>query len=114
MKNISGSLETLLKSLLPHLIPLPTNPNRIFPQLRAKGFFDHQYCGKRINVYLVKEPLKSPSHPLPCHPKGLVNLLTICPLQYHITRPTRLQLHPQVFRFYQGLQALQKRLVLFG
>jgi hypothetical protein len=35
-----------------------------------------------------------------------MNLLAICPLQNHVAGPTRLQLHPQVFRFHQRLQAL--------
>ncbi len=75
---------------------------------------NHQNRQECLNIHVVKEPLKPPANALPCHFEGLVNLLTVCALQNHIARPTRLQFHPKILRFHQVLQVLQERLVFFG
>ena len=109
-----STLECDLLNIPPRLIPLPTNPNRMLPQLRPKGLLYHQNRFKSLHVYVAEEPLKPPPYALPCHPEGFMNLFTVCPLQNHIAGSVRLQLHPQVLRFHQLLQILQERLVFFG
>lgn len=66
----------------------------MLPQLRPQGSFYHQYCGKSVNIHLVKQSIEPPSYTLLRYSKGFMNLLTICPLQNHIAGPTKLQLHP--------------------
>ncbi len=112
--NISRSLKPIAHSLRPQPIALFTNPNRILPQLGPKHLFNEQNSLKRFNIHPAKQPVKPPSYTLPCHSKGLVNLLAIYPFKHHIAGPTRLQIHPQILRFHQFLQVLQKRLVLLG
>jgi len=90
----ASTLECDLLNISSQLIPLLANIDRMLSQLGPKGSFNHQYCGKRINVYLVEKPIEPPPHPLPCHLKRLVNLLTISALKDHIAGPTRFQFHP--------------------
>jgi len=58
--NIPRRLKSTILYLPPHLIPLLTNPDCILPQLYPKGLLNHQYCGKGVNVYLVKKPIEPP------------------------------------------------------
>jgi hypothetical protein len=79
LETIRGTLKYLVEHLLSESISFFTNPNRIIPQLRPKGLLNHQNRFKRLNINLTEQPLKPPPNSLPCHPKGFVNLLTVCP-----------------------------------
>ena len=95
-------------------MPLPANPHRIIPQLRAEGLLYHQNRLKRLDIHVGEQPLKPPSHSLSCHPKGLVDLPAVRALEHHVAGPVRLQLDREVLRPDQRPQGLQERLVLLG
>ena len=81
-----STLECDLLNMLSHLVPFLANSHRMLPQLGSKRLLYHQNRLKRLHVYVAEEPLKPPPHSLPCHPKGLVDFLAICPLENHIAR----------------------------
>jgi hypothetical protein len=87
-------VKTAVHNLPPHLIPLPTKPHRILPQLHPKRLLYHQNREECLHIHVAEEPLKSPSDSLPSHPEGLVDILPIRSLQNHIAGPIRLQFHP--------------------
>ena len=107
-QGISSSLKLPAENLLSQRMFFFAYTNSVFPKLCAEDFFDHQDCAKGIDIRLVEEPLKTPAYPLPCHPKGLVNLLTVCTFKNHSAGPIRLQFYPQILRIHQLLQFRQE------
>ena len=108
----SLTFDAPLQRLLSQSVPFFADLDRIFPQLGSEDLLYHQYGQKCHDVHVVEQPLKSPATPLSCYPESLVNLFAVSPLKNHIAGLIRLQLYPEVFRFGQLLQALQKLLVL--
>jgi hypothetical protein len=87
-------VKTAVHNLPPHLIPLPTKPHGMIPQLCPKDFLYHHNRFICLHINMREEPLKPPSDSLPSHPEGLVDILPIRSLQNHIAGPIRLQFHP--------------------
>ena len=98
-----STLECDLLNILSHRIPLPANPHRILSQLGSKRLLNHQNRLECLHVHVAEESLKPPPYSLSRCPKGLVNLLAICPLKNHVARPVRFQLHPQILGSHQLL-----------
>lgn len=99
--------------LTPQRVALLADSNRMVPQLRAERRLDKQDRFERVHVCAVEQALEPPAYALARHAEHPMYLFAVRPAQNHVAGSARDELHPELMRFRQLPQFLQKLLVLF-